>query len=166
MLGFYKNFPQYAHKVARFSTSISNKKLQQTIIQTLHKINNETFNLNEVAKPLMPQCTSIFEFGIAEAESFNYLDLEEAEKVLKNLRRKPFQIMDFFCAIRYYRVKDDKNTPLKFDYYILRFIFDKDFMEVQVFHERGPRHLSPEDIINLVIEKVNGSFSKKVLKSA
>ncbi|MCS7115711.1 MAG: hypothetical protein RMJ15_03280 [Nitrososphaerota archaeon] len=165
MLGFYKNFPQHVHKIVRLSTSISNRKLQQTIIQTLHKINNESFNLNEVAKPSIPQCTSIFEFGIAEAESFNYLDHEEVEKVLESLRRKPLQIIDFFCAIRYYKVKGEKNTPLKFDYYMLRFIFDEDFVEVQIFHERGPRHVIPEDIINLVIKKINESFSKKALRA-
>ncbi|MEM1539361.1 MAG: hypothetical protein QXK33_02970 [Candidatus Bathyarchaeia archaeon] len=165
MLGFYKNFPQYVHKVARFSTSISNKKLQHAIIQTLHKINKESFNLNEVAKPSIPQCISIFEFGIAEAESFNYLDQEEAEKVLESLHRKPLQVMDFFCAIRYYRVKDEGCAPLKFDYYMLRFLFDRDFMEVQIFHERGPRHVLPEDIINLIIGKINESFPKKALKA-
>lgn len=166
MLGFYENFPKYAHKVARFSTSISNKKLQQALIKNLHKINKEIFNLDEVTKPSIPQCIGIFEFGIAEVDSFNYLDLEETNKALESIRKKPFQLMDLFCAIRYYKAKGKEKNPLKFDYYMLRIIFEKDFMEVQVFHERGPRHLSPEDIINLVTEKVNGSFSKKVLKSA
>lgn len=165
MLGFYENFPQNVHKIALFSTFISNKKLQQTLIRTLHKINGETFNLDEVAKPSIPQCKAVLEFGIAEADSFNYLDPEETNKVLEHIRKKPLQLIDLFCAIRYYKAKGEDRNPLKFDYYMLRLIFEKNFMEVQVFHERGPRHLSPEDIINLVIEKVNGSFSKKVLKS-
>jgi hypothetical protein len=72
--------------------------------------------------------------------------------------------MDLFCAIRYYK-KGEGRSPLKFDYYMLRLIFDKGFVEMQIFHERGPRHVLPEDIINLVVKKVNESFSKKVLKA-
>ena len=165
MLGFYENFPQNVHKIARFSTPISNKKLQQTLIQTIHKINGETFSLDYFAKPSIPQCTAVLEFGIAEVDSFTYLDLEETNKALENVRKKPLQLMDLFCAIRYYKVKGEGRSPLKFDYYMLRLIFDKGFVEMQIFHERGPRHVLPEDIINLVVKKVNESFSKKVLKA-
>jgi hypothetical protein len=165
MLGFYENFPQYVHKIARFSTSISNKKLQQTLVQILYKINGETFNLDEFAKPSMPQCTAVLEFGIAEVDGFNYLDLEETNRVLESVCKKPLQLMDLFCAIRYYKAKGEGRSPLKFDYYMLRLIFDEGFIEMQIFHERGPRHVPPEDIINLVIKKVNESFSKKVLKA-
>ena len=164
MLGFYENFPKYAQFYARFSTSISNKKLQQTLVQILHKINSETFNLDDFAKPSISQCTAVFEFGIAEVDSFNYLDLEETNRALESIRKKPLHLMDFFCAIRYYKAKGEGRNPLKFDYYMLRLIFDKGFMEIQIFHERGPRHVLPEDIINLVIKKINESFSKKVLK--
>lgn len=164
MPGFYENFPQHVHKIARFSTSILNKKLQQILIQTLHKINGETFNLDEFANPSIPQCTAVLEFGIAEIDGFNYLDLEESNKALESIRKKPFQIMDLFCAIRYYKEKGEDRIPLKFDYYMLRLIFNKGFMEMQIFHERGPRHVLPEDIINLIIKRVNESFSKKILK--
>jgi hypothetical protein len=165
MLGFYENFPQNVHKIAHFSTSISNKKLQQTLIQILHKINSETFNLDEFAKPSIPQCTAILEVGIAEVDSFNYLDLEETNRVLESIRKKPLQLMDLFCAIRYYKAEGEGRSPLKFDYYMLRLIFDKGFVEMQIFHERGPRHVLPEDIINLVVKKANEFFSKKVLKA-
>lgn len=164
MLGFYENFPQNVHKIALFSTLISNKKLQQTLIRTLHKINGETFNLDEVAKPSISQCTAVLEFGIAEADSFNYLDLEETNKLLEDICKKPLQLIDLFCAIRYYKAKGEERNPLKFDYYMLRLIFYKGSIEVQIFHERGPRHMSPEDLINLIIKKVNEYLSKKALK--
>jgi len=165
MLGFYENFPENIHKMAHFATSISNKKLQQTITQILHKLNSENFSLEDVAKPSIFQCTVIFEFGIAEANNFNYLDSEEVNKILKIMRRKPFQIMDFFCAARYYKTQNENKIPLKFDYYMLRFIFDKNFIEMRIFHERGPRHISPEDVVNLIVNKINEAFSKRVLKA-
>jgi len=165
MLGYYDNFPENIHKVASFSTSTSKKRLQQALIQVLCKINSETFTLEDVAHPSIPQCKVIFEFGIAEANSFNYLDSEEKSRVIKNIRKKPFQIMDFLCAMRYYKMQNEKKTPLRFDYYMLRFTFNKKLAEIQVFHERGPRHITPEDAVNFVANKINEAFSKKVLKT-
>jgi len=165
MLGLYENFPKTVHKTAFFATSISNKRLQQALIQTFQKINNENFNLETIANPSVPQCTVILEFGIAEANSFSYLDTEETNKVLKVLKKTPLRIMDFFCALRYYRIQNGKKTPLRFDYYMLRFTFNKDSVTMQIFHERGPRYISPEDIANLVINKLAANFSKKILKT-
>jgi hypothetical protein len=165
MLGLYENFPKTVHKTAFFAALISNKRLQQALIQMFQKIKNENFNLEEIANPSVPQCTVILEFGIAEANNFNYLDDEEANKVLKVIQKKPLQVMDFFCALRYYKMQNGKKTPLRFDYYIMRLIFNKDSMEIQVFHERGPRYVSPEDIANFVVNKIGETFSKKILKA-
>ena len=164
MLGLYENFPKTVHKTASFATSISNKRLQQALIQTFQKINNKNFNLEEIANPSVPQCTVILEFGIAEANNFNYLNTEETNKMLKIIQKKPLQVMDFFCALRYYKMQNGKKTPLRFDYYMIRFIFNKDSMEIQIFHERGPRYTSPEDITDFIGGKINERFSKKILK--
>jgi len=163
-MGFYENFPENVHQTTHFAVSISNKKLQQTLTQTLHNLNNETFCLEDVANPSIPQCTIIFEFGIAEGTSFNYLDNEETEKVLKVIRKKPLRVMDFFCAIRYYKRQKERKKPLKFDYYMLRFAFEKKSVEVQVFHERGPRHVSPREVIGFIAGKVNEALPRKGLK--
>jgi hypothetical protein len=165
MLGLYENFPKTVHKTAFFATLISNKRLQQALIQTFQKMNNENFNLENISNPSMSQCTAILQFGIAEANNFNYLDDEEANKVQEVVQKKPLQVMDFFCAFRYYKMQNGKKTPLRFDYYMMRFIFDNDSMEIQIFHERGPRYMSPEDAVNFVINKVNETFSKKILKA-
>jgi len=165
MLGLYENFPKTIHKTASFATSISNKRLQQALIQTLQQTNTKNFNLEEIANPSVPQCTVILEFGIAEANNFNYLDMEETNKVLKVIRKNPLQIMDFFCALRYYKIQNEKKTSLKFDYYMIRFIFNKNSITMQIFHERGPRYISPEDIANFVANKIDETFSKKILKT-
>jgi len=164
MLGFYENFPENIHKTASFTTPISNRRLQAKMIQLLHETNNKTFNLEDVADPSIPRCTAIFEFGIAETNNFNYLDNEETSKALKVVQKKPFQVMDFYCAIRYYKTQNERRTPLKFDYYMLRFLFNKNSIEIQVFHERGPRYVSPEDIVDFFIGKISETFSKKVIK--
>ena len=164
MLGFYENFPANIHRTDNFKSPLSSKKLQQRLIQVLHKINRETFSFEEIAYPTVPECTIIFEVGLAEAKSFNYIDEEETKRVLSVLRKETFRSMDFFCAVRYYKGAGEKKTPLKFDYYFMRFVFGKNSMEIQVFHERGPRYISPEDIVTFLVNMVNEMPARKILK--
>jgi hypothetical protein len=164
MLGLYENFPENIHRIESFTPSLSSKKLQQRLIQVLSEINRKTFSFEEIAHPSVPECTIIFEIGIADENSFNYIDEEETKRVLNALKKEPFQVMDLFCAVRYYRVKTEKKTPLKFDYYMMRAVFGKNAVEVRVFHERGPRYISPEDIVTFLAKKINKTSTKKILK--
>ena len=164
MLGFYENFPVNIHRIEAFATPLSSKRLQRRLIQVLHDVNRRKFSFEEVACPTVPECTVIFETGLAEAKSFNYIDEEEKQKVLSALRKAPFQTMDFFCAVRYYKGTAGNKTPLKFDYYLLRVVFVRNSLEVQVFHERGPRYISPEDIITFLVNEMNKASSRKTLK--
>ena len=164
MLGFYENFPVNIHRTESFTSSLSSKKLQQRLIQVLHKINRETFSFEEIAYPTVPEGTIIFETGLAEAKSFNYIDKEETKRVLTALRKETFRSMDFFCAVRYYKGTGEKKKPLKFDYYMMRTIFGEKTMEVQVFHERGPRYISPEDIVKFLVNEINKTSARRILK--
>ena len=164
MLGLYNNFPLNIHRIDTFSTHFSSKKLQQRMMKVFCEINRGNFSFKEVACPTVPDCTIIFEVGLAEAESFNYIDEEETKKVLNALSKASFHTMDFFCAVRYYKGAEENKTPLKFDYYLLRFVFGKNSVETQVFHERGPRYISPEDLVTFLVTKVNGASARRVLK--
>jgi hypothetical protein len=164
MLGLYDNFPVNIHRIESFSTSFSIKKLQQRLIRVLRDINRRTFSFEEVAYPTVPGGIIIFEAGLAEAKTFNYIDDEEAKKALSALRKAPFRIMDIFCAIRYYKGTAEKKAPLKFDYYMLRAIFGKNAVEIRVLHERGPRYISPEDLVTFLVNKINGTSKRKILK--
>lgn len=164
MIGFYENFPVNIHRIEAFTTSLSSKSLQRRLIQVFHDVNRRTFRFEEVSCPTVPECTIIFEAGLADAESFNYIDEEETRKVLTALKKVPFQTMDFFCAIRYYKGNEAKKKPLKFDYYMMRVVFGKNAVEIRVFHERGPRYISPEDLVTFLVAKVNETSTRKVLK--
>ncbi len=164
MLGFYENFPEGIHKIEAFTSALQSRKLQQRLIQVMSEINRKTFNFEEIANPTVPNCTILFEVGIADAKNFNYIDAEETKKALNALKKEPFHIMDFFCAVRYYKTKAEKKTPLKFDYYIIRFTFNKDAVEMRIFHERGPRYISPEDITTFLVKAVNQASTKKIRK--
>ncbi len=161
-LGFYENFPSNIHMVESFNSTLSSKQLQQRLIQVLYEINRKEFSFEEVANPTIPECKLIFEFGLADAEGFNYIDEEEAKKSTEScLGKEHLHTMDFFCAIRYYKGNAEKKTALKFDYYLLRTVYNRDILEIQVFHERGPRYISPEDLTLFIFNKTNEASKGK-----
>jgi hypothetical protein len=165
MLGLYENFPQNIHRTETFTSPLSRRKLQQKITQVFQEVNRKNLSFEEVGNPTIPNGTVIFEFGIADAEDFCYLNEEEAQRLQTALDVAPLQVMDWFCAIRYYKNSQEKKAPLKFDYYMLRMGFgEKGVMEVLVFHEKGPRYISPEDLVAFIERKVNQGASRKLLK--
>jgi len=164
MFGFYEAFPHKMHKIVHFVTPISSKGLQQTLIQMLHGLNKTTLRLEDVGEPSITDSVALFEFGIAEDNGFNYLNDEETAKALKIIQRTPPRILDFLCAVRYYRIINEIRKPLKFDYYMLRFTFNPRFLELQLFHERGPMHILPEELVDFIVKKINEVFRRRVLK--
>lgn len=165
-LGFYENFPSNIHMVESFNSTISSKQLQQRLIQVFYDVNRKELSFEEVANPTIPECKLIFELGLAEAKSFNYIDEEELGRTLNLLEKERLHTMDFFCAIRYYKGNAEKKTALKFDYYLLRTVYNRDVFEIQVFHERGPRYISPEDLALFIFNKINEAAKRKVLKKS
>ena len=165
MIGVYENFPESTHRIEILNSSFSGKKLQEKLVRTLHEINRKPFGLEEIGHQALQKHTVILEVGIAEGRSFNYMDDEETKRVLNVLKKESFRVMDFFVAMRYYKVKNSEKTPLRFDYYLLRFAFgENNSVELQVFHERGPRHTSPEDVATFLVSRVNEASARKILK--
>jgi hypothetical protein len=164
MLGVYENFPANIHRIENFATSLPNGKLQQKLIQVLYELNKKTLSFDEIANPTVPECTIILEVGLADGKNFNYIDEEEKKRALNALKKTAFRTMDLFCAVRYYRGTADKRRPLRFDYYLLRAVFGENSVEVKVFHERGPRYISPEDLVTFFVNETNKASAKKILK--
>jgi hypothetical protein len=166
MLGFYEDFPSTLHLSETFTSTLSRRNLQQEIVHAILEINRGTFSFEEVGNPTVPDCTVLFEFGIANAWAFNFLDKEEAQRLQDRLCSEPFRTMDWFCGIRYYRNSEKKKVPLRFDYYMLRMGFaEKSAITVSVFHERGPRYTSPEDLVALIVSRINQASRRRILRS-
>jgi hypothetical protein len=165
MSGIYQNFPQNIHRIETYTYSLSRRTLQQKLIQMLQKVNEEQYRFEDVGIPTIPNGILIFEFGIADTASFIYLNKMEAEKLLKTTSHGRLKVLDLFCSIRYYKKDGRKKKPQKFDYYIFRTAFgEKGLVEFSVVHERGPRYISPEELISFIVRKVNEASTKKVLK--
>jgi len=165
-LGYYDNFPPNIHHVQSYISAVSTRQLQQRMIQLFGELNQMEFRFEEVSIPTVPDGTIIFEFGLAEVGSFNFIDEAEIKKALTFLAKGHVQSLDFFCSLRYYKGLGEERTALKFDYYMLRAVFGKGKVELQVFHERGPRYLSPDDLTTFLFRKVNKSSTRKVLKES
>ncbi len=164
-LGYYPNFPTAnIHLAESYSTTVSIKQLQQKLIEALTEVNRKEYSFEEIAIPTVPAGKIIFEFGLAEEGGFAFLDEEESGEALKALAKGRIGSLDFFCSIRYYRCEGEKRNPLKFDYYILRTVYEKNMFGIQVFHERGPRYLSPEELTAFIESTINQASNRKTLK--
>jgi hypothetical protein len=130
-------------------------------------VNKNKFTFEDIGSPTIPGCTVIFEFGIADSNGFTFIDEEESKKALISLKQRTFGVMDFFCAIRYYKDHAARKKPQRFDYYLTRFVLSESVVELQVYHERGPRYFSPKDMVDFLTNRINGTSarrSRRILK--
>lgn len=165
LLGRYETFPEVIHGVARFNCKSALAKVQQEILHTFHKLNEQAFNLKDIATISYSQCEVSFEFGVADGVEFAYLDAEELGKMQTSIARGVLQTLDFFCVIRYHIIKNGKRVPLKFDYHMLRFIFqNKNNLELRVSHQRGIRRISVENLITFITKRINENLSQNRLR--
>jgi hypothetical protein len=162
--GVYENFPSQIHWIESFTSSVPSKQLQQKLVKIFYELNQKELSFEEVTNPTIPNSKLIFEFGLADSKCFNYINSDEEKKAIDLIDKEIPDRLDFFCGIRYYKGKTEKKTPLKFDYYLLRTIFNKGTVEAHIHHEKGPRYVSPQDLTQLIFDKINDNSSKKVLK--
>jgi len=165
LLGRYENFPEIIHGVARFTPKSPVRKVQQAILSALHHLNQEVCGLSAVT-PYMPQeCEVSFELGVAEDFDFNFLDKKELNRFERSIVEEELPTLDFFFVVRYHVVNDKgKRVPLKFDYHMLRFMFQENSMELRICHERGPQRVPLEDLVTFVTKRINEELSQKQLK--
>jgi hypothetical protein len=164
LFGYYENFPKNFHDMSFFQYQDSIKGLQYAILRTLHRLNLESFDLGAVTPYLKQNCVVSFEFGVADGFNFNFLNQDELTRCLKTVDENELLTLDFFFAIRYHIVKDDhKRVPLKFDYHLLRLVFQEGGMEIQICHEKGTQRVPMDDLTIFLIERINVALSQKKL---
>jgi len=165
MLGLYENFPEIIHLSETYASTLPRQKLQQKLVYVIQELNGRPFSFEEIGNPAVPNCSVIFMFGIADTDGFKFLNDEHAKRLQSAVTSRSLDTLDWFCAIRYYKNTQPKRTPLKFDYYVLRIAFiERDTMQVQVSHERGPRYISPEDFVSFIVRTLNGKSKRKTLQ--
>ena len=164
MLGRYINFPENVHSITSFGYQDSTKDVQKAILSIFHRLNNEVCDLGEITPFLTQKCKVGFEFGVAEGVDFNFLDQKEVDKCLKFVDENELKKLDFFFVVRYHLVKEDgKRVPLRFDYHVLRFVFQESGLEMRIRHEKGSQRVTPDDLTAFITEKINTELYQRQL---
>lgn len=164
MLGRYENFPENIHGVAFFEYQDSAKESQKAILCTFHRLNQESFDLGAVTPYLKQNCEIGFEFGVADGVDFNFLDQKEVDQFLKSVDEIEVETLDFFFAVRYHRVGNGgKRVPLKFDYHVLRFLFQKGGLELRIRHEKGTQRVPLDELTDFLVKQINVELSRRRL---
>jgi hypothetical protein len=101
---------------------------------------------------------------VADGINFNFLDISELDQCLKKLKEHDFEILDFFVVVRYHYIMDNgKRVPLRFDYYVIRFEFQRGNLELQIRHEKGTQRILSDDLTNFFVKQINFELLKKQL---
>jgi hypothetical protein len=160
MEGIYEGFPDVHHGVAVFSCEAGCGALQQALIQLFHRIN---VGGEPVEAPILSSqgISLILEIGVADGLAFNFIDDEELGRWVSLLRERRLDTLDFILIARYYISREGRRRPLRFDYYILRFIFRPGALEIRVHHEKGTRRLPIEDLLRLLGEKISLELTRE-----
>jgi hypothetical protein len=162
LLGRYENFPENVHGITPFEYQDSAKAVQNAILCTFHRLNQEAFDLGAVTPYLKQNCEVSFEFGVADGVGFNFLDQKELEQCLKSVDETEVETLDFFFVVRYHRVGDGgKRVPLRFDYCVLRFSFQEGGLELRIRHERGTRRVPLDDLTDFLVKQINVELSRR-----
>ena len=165
MLGHYNNFPGIIHGDAQFICKSSTTKVQQTILSALHHLNQEVCSLSTIIPYLLQECEVSFEIGVAENFNFTFLDNKELERLHRHITERNFPTLDLLCVVRYHVTTNGrKRVPLKFDYHLLRFLFQEQSLEILVCHERGTQRIPVEDLIRFVTKRINEGLSQNRLE--
>ncbi len=141
----------------------------------MHSLNKQTIDMRTITKAALTDQTVNFEFGIADADTFNFLDEEEFQRIKNILKQQALPVLDVFCVARYHTQEPGgKRKSLKFDYNMLRFTFGKNNIELFVYHERGTQRIPLEDLVTFIQNQINKRLAqekhktlvlKKVVKS-
>jgi hypothetical protein len=166
LIGYYTNFPAKVHGVATLVFQTGTSQLQRIISETLSKLNNETHDLGFLTKASPPNCQVNFELGIAEEDTFTFLDKGELARIIEALEKEEtLGVLDFLCAARYKQImQDGKAKSLKFDYVLLRFAFRRRTMELFLSHQRGIQRLPLGDLTTFLINRINKELAQNKMK--
>jgi hypothetical protein len=154
LIGLYENFPDVHHGIAHFLSKVPTQDLQRTLLQFLRKLNEKRENLS-IAAFVRHKVRVKLDVGIADGLTFDYLNEENFDRCLNEISKNVLPALDLFNVVRYYVPDGAKRKPLKFDYYLVRILFREQELEMLVHHEKGPRHLAVEELIDFYFYRIN-----------
>lgn len=156
-LGVLLNFPTVLHSRASFDHEINPDNLQRAVLLALRSISSLRLpiELSLSDHDGYYHGTVSFKLGVGNAEAFDVFDDREQERLLQRIENKgPFPTLDLAFNARY-TVTDEKRHTAREDRFLARLLFRSDRMEIYVHHLRGMRRIGPEEIIAMLIERID-----------
>ncbi|MEM3027510.1 MAG: hypothetical protein QW220_02120 [Candidatus Bathyarchaeia archaeon] len=140
-------------------------RLQECLIKALYSLNAKSFSTPSSSEGLfeLPTGELIMEIGVAEGYTFNYFDEVELEELLSLMKLRELQILDLLLVTCYYRTREGKKIPLRFDYHFLRFEFESGILKLSLYHDRGPRRVPFETLLHIIIGEINEKLEAESL---
>jgi hypothetical protein len=164
-LGIFTNFPSIVHGWAEAFHNNQQHEVQKATIRALQELNNhrEPYRINVSSESRTYKGILGFEVGVGEGVFFTYLDDETVQRLYNSSSsRIHYHHLDFLIIVTYHYYKHNKTIALNFDHFQLRLIFNKQKIEAQLFHNKGTRRVSLDEILNRIFDEI----SKRLLKSA
>jgi len=162
-VGICPSFPTLIHGDAILTHVVNVTVLQECVVQAISKIDMEKIEttLSVADRSGYFPGETRFEVRVAEGSSFRSLNPPMKRKIIEYLRsRGEFSTFDYSLTIRY-KVKDDMRHSLHCDKYVVRHLFFEDQMEIQLFHEKGIRRLNPDEVITMLVKRINDELGKR-----
>ena len=164
MFGHFENFPNDVHGKALIWSNNLTQTIQEAILRTFHNLNYKISSIASAMPHVNQNCITSFEFGVADGLEFIFLDRNELDQGLKTIIEKELEVLDFFCVIRYHLILSKyKRVPLRFDYFVIRFLFKNGSLELSIRHEKGTRRIPLDELKDFLIEQINCELSQKNL---
>ncbi|MEM2369725.1 MAG: hypothetical protein QXK73_00785 [Candidatus Bathyarchaeia archaeon] len=136
--------------------------IQKAILNTLYRLNGHEARDNLLSLIVGSDIEIILEVGVANGLSFDYLDTDTLNNLLRAINEKSFHLLDFLLVIRYYKLKSNRRIALRFDFFLLRFLFDEGGgLNILAFHERGLQRISAKELIRFLVKETRLELSAK-----
>ena len=162
-LGTLLEFPRVLHSSAIFTHEVNNDSLQKAVLKALHQISISRLPIELSLSDHQGYYHGAiaFRLGIGNGEAFDVFDQKEEERLLKRIEnRGAFTALDLSFTASYSIRDQDRRHPVRADRFLARLIFRLDRLEIYVHHLRGIRRVRAEEIIELLVEHVNGELRR------
>ena len=163
-LGAVSNFPTVLHSKGFFAHELNDDNLQKILLKVLGVISS-------VRLPIQLSIsdhdgyfigTVGFRLGVGNAEAFDIFDENEEERLLRRIETKgPFAALDLSFNTSYLVSDEEHRHRAREDRFLARLIFRSGRLEMYVHHLSGMRRVRPEDIIDILVEQLNGELRKR-----
>lgn len=163
-LGAILNFPTILHSKESLVHELNDSSLQRVLLKVLGTIaslrlpiklslsDHDGYFLGTVG----------FKIGIGNAEAFDVYDAKEQDRLLKRIESKgPFAALDLSFNASYSIHDNGRRHAVREDRFLARLIFRSGRMEVYVHHLRGMRRVRSDDVIDLLVEQINGELRQQ-----